>query len=116
MAPKPSQSGGLPRLLTTLAIVLGIFAPVIMLLERNLESFYIFKMDELHDLARRGISAHGNDTGAIVDYIVSELAERHPRHVNAHRHDDPDEWMFNNAGGAMGGMYLIHASKLHLLP
>ncbi|KAI0459961.1 ERG2/sigma1 receptor-like protein [Xylaria acuta] len=110
MAPKSSESGGLTRLLTTIAIVLGVFAPVVMLLERNLESFYVFKMDELHDLAQRGVTAHGNDTGAIVNYIVSELAERHPRHVNAHRHDDPDEWMFNNAGGAMGGMYLIHAS------
>ncbi|KAI1190339.1 ERG2/sigma1 receptor-like protein [Nemania serpens] len=105
-----AQSGGLTRLLTTIAIVLGVFAPVIMLLERNLESFYIFKMDELHDLAQRGIRAHGNDTGAIVNYIVGELAERHPRHVNAHSHTDADEWMFNNAGGAMGGMYLIHAS------
>ncbi|KAI8952252.1 ERG2/sigma1 receptor-like protein [Xylaria longipes] len=110
MAPKSSESGGLTRLLTTIAIVLGVFAPVVMLLERNLESFYIFKMDELHDLAQRGVAAHGNDTGAIVNYIVSELAERHPSHVNTHRHDDPDEWMFNNAGGAMGGMYLIHAS------
>ncbi|KAI1199623.1 ERG2/sigma1 receptor-like protein [Nemania serpens] len=111
MAPtKTSQPGGLTRLLTTIAIVLGVFAPVVMLIERNLESFYVFKMDELHDLAQRGIRAHGNDTGAIVSYIVGELAERHPLHVNAHSHGDADEWMFNNAGGAMGGMYLIHAS------
>ncbi|KAI0403242.1 ERG2/sigma1 receptor-like protein [Xylaria palmicola] len=115
MAPKTSESGGLTRLLTTIAIVLGIFAPIVMLVERNLESFYIFKMDELHDLAQRGIKAHGNDTGAIVNYIVSELGERHPHHVNAHRHDDPSEWMFNNAGGAMGGMYLIHASVTEYL-
>ncbi len=98
------------RLLTTIAIVLGVFAPIVMFVERHLESFYIFKMDELHDLAQRGVKAHGNDTGAIVNFIVAELAERHPYHVNSHRHDDPDEWMFNNAGGAMGGMYLIHAS------
>lgn len=116
MAPtKTSQPGGLTRLLTTIAIVLGVFAPVVMLIERNLESFYVFKMDELHDLAQRGIRAHGNDTGAIVSYIVGELAERHPLHVNAHSHGDADEWMFNNAGGAMGGMYLIHASKLLLI-
>jgi C-8 sterol isomerase len=110
MATKTSQSGGLSRLLTIFAIVLGVLAPVVMLLERNLESFYIFKLDELHDLAARGVKAHGNDTNAIVSYIVAELAEKHPKHVNP-RHDDPDEWMFNNAGGAMGGMYLIHASK-----
>ncbi|KAI1166322.1 ERG2/sigma1 receptor-like protein [Nemania serpens] len=110
-----TTTGGLTRLLTTIAIVLGVFAPVIMLIERNLESFYIFKMDELHDLTQRGIRAHGNDTGAIINYIVGELAERHPQHVNAHSHDDADEWMFNNAGGAMGGMYLIHASVTEYL-
>ncbi|KAI3321912.1 C-8 sterol isomerase [Xylariaceae sp. AK1471] len=112
MAPKASsesRSGGLTRLLTIFAIVLGVFAPVVMLLERNLESFYIFRMDELHDLAQRGVRAHGNDTGAIVKYIVSELAERHPNHVNP-KHDVAEEWVFNNAGGAMGGMYIIHAS------
>ncbi|KAI1305706.1 ERG2/sigma1 receptor-like protein [Xylaria venustula] len=110
MASKPSSPSGLTRLLTIIAVVIGVFAPLVMLLERNLESFYIFKMDELHDLAQRGVKAHGNDTGAIVNYIIAELAERHPRHINAHHHDDADEWMFNNAGGAMGGMYLIHAS------
>jgi C-8 sterol isomerase len=113
MAPKTSsgpQSGGLTRLLTIIAVVLGVFAPIVMLLERNLESFYIFRMDELHDLAQRGVKAHGNDTGAIVNYIVAELAERHPKHVNP-KHDVADEWVFNNAGGAMGGMYIIHASK-----
>lgn len=111
MAPKTSESGGLTRLLTILAVVIGVFTPIVMFLEQNLEKFYIFKMDELHDLAQRSIQAHGNDTGAIVNFIYSELAERHPNHVNAHNHNDPDEWMFNNAGGAMGGMYLIHASK-----
>ncbi|KAI1821995.1 ERG2/sigma1 receptor-like protein [Xylaria intraflava] len=110
MAPKTSETGGLTRLLTIIAVVLGVFAPVVMLLERNLESFYIFKTDELHDLAQRSVKAHGNDTAAIVNQIVSELAKNHPHHLNVHRHDDPDEWMLNNAGGAMGGMYLIHAS------
>ncbi|KAI8633047.1 C-8 sterol isomerase [Xylariaceae sp. FL1651] len=115
MAPKSSSgSGGLTRLLTILAILIGAFAPIVMLLERNLESFYIFKTDELHELAQRGIKAHGNDTGAIVKYIVSELAERHPNHVNA-KHDVPEEWFFNNAGGAMGGMYIIHASVTEYL-
>ncbi|KAI2643146.1 ERG2/sigma1 receptor-like protein [Xylaria nigripes] len=110
MGSKTSGSGGLTRTLAILAVLLGIFAPIVMYLEQRLESFYIFNMTDLHDLAQRSIKAHGNDTSAIVNYIVAELAEKHPSHVNAHKHDDPDEWMFNNAGGAMGGMYLIHAS------
>jgi C-8 sterol isomerase len=110
MAPKPQSSGGLTRLLTIVAIVLGVLAPVVMFLERNLESFYIFKIDGLNDLAQRGLKAHGNDTRAVVNYIVSELAELHPNHINP-QHDVAEEWVFNNAGGAMGGMYIIHASE-----
>lgn len=93
------------RLLTFLAILVGVLSPVVYLLERNLESFYIFKTDHLHDLAKRGIAAHGNDTRAIVDYIVAELHEMHPNNVNL-----DEEWFFNNHGGAMGSMYIIHAS------
>ncbi|KAI4867246.1 ERG2 and sigma1 receptor-like protein [Hypoxylon rubiginosum] len=109
MAPNNSQSGGLTRLLMFVGILIGVFTPIVYLMERNLESFYVFKTDELHDLAKRGIEAHGNDTAKIVEYIVAELRENHPSHVNP-KWNVPDEWVFNNAGGAMGGMYIIHAS------
>ncbi|KAI1776345.1 ERG2 and sigma1 receptor-like protein [Hypoxylon cercidicola] len=109
MAPSSSQSGGLTRLLMIVGILIGVFTPIVYLLERNLESFYIFRLDELQDVAQRGIQAHGNDTAKIVEYIVAELHEKHPSHVNPKWNVD-EEWMFNNAGGAMGGMYLIHAS------
>ncbi|KAI1765972.1 ERG2 and sigma1 receptor-like protein [Hypoxylon sp. FL1150] len=105
----PSQTSCLTRLLTFVGILVGVFAPIVYLMERNLDKFYIFQLDELHDVARRGVEAHGNDTAKIVEYIVAELHEKHPSHVNP-RWNDPDEWMFNNAGGAMGGMYLIHSS------
>jgi len=84
-----------------------VFAPVVYFLEQRLESFYVFDKDHLHDLAQRGIAAHGNDTRAITKYIVDELADRGAtsQYIN---HDE--EWVFNNAGGAMGGMYIIHAS------
>lgn len=93
------------RLLAYIAILVGVLSPVLYLLDRNLESFYIFKTDHLHDLAKRGIAAYGNDTRAIVDHIISELHEMHPNNVNLDQ-----EWFFNNHGGAMGAMYIIHAS------
>jgi C-8 sterol isomerase len=106
MAPNSSQSG-MGGLLKFLAILVGIFTPLVYVLERNLESFYIFQPDHLHDLAKRGIAAHGNDTRAVVKYIVDELGVQvgTKSHIN---HDE--EWIFNNAGGAMGAMYIIHAS------
>ncbi|KAH9901907.1 C-8 sterol isomerase [Xylariomycetidae sp. FL2044] len=109
-----TTGGRIPRLLVVLAVVLGLLYPVYLALERNLERFYIFELDHLHDLSRRAVAAHGggngsNDTAAIVRDIVAELHALHPDHVNPNHHL-ADEWFFNNAGGAMGGMYIIHAS------
>lgn len=111
MAPNTNSStGGLTRLLTVIGIVIGVLTPIIYVLERNLESLYVFGIDELHEVAKRGIAHGGNDTAKIVEFIVDELKVSHPKYVNP-RWNVPEEWMFNNAGGAMGGMYLIHASK-----
>jgi len=107
MAP-PSSSGGIGGLLRFFAILIGILTPVVYLLERNLESFYIFKLDQLSELSKAGIEAHGNDTRAVVQHIVDGLKNE----VGTKSHINLDEeWIFNNAGGAMGAMYIIHASK-----
>lgn len=45
----------------------------------------------------------------MINYIVSNLTETYPSNVIA-LNTDSSEWMFNNAGGAMGAMYIIHAS------
>ncbi|KAF7526685.1 hypothetical protein G7054_g10689 [Neopestalotiopsis clavispora] len=93
------------RLFSSLAILIGVLSSIVYLVDRKLDSFYIFKTDHLHDLAKRGIAAHGNDTRAIVDYITTELHGMHPSNVNL-KH----EWFFNHHGGAAGSMYIIHAS------
>lgn len=48
----------------------------------------------------------------MVDFIVANITQEYPAHknqvmINAKPHE---EWVFNNAGGAMGAMYIIHAS------
>ncbi|KAM7188329.1 ERG2/sigma1 receptor-like protein [Naviculisporaceae sp. PSN 640] len=98
---------GIGGILKFLVIALGVFLPIYYVLEQKLEKFYIFETDHLHDLAKRSIAAHGNDTRAIVKYIVDELKDRTEttKHINL-----DEEWVFNNAGGAMGAMYIIHAS------
>jgi len=53
----------------------------------------------LHQLAQTSIAAHGNDTAKIIDFIVTNLTETYgSQHVNPRQ----DEWVLNNAGGAMG--------------
>ncbi|KAL2136386.1 hypothetical protein VTI74DRAFT_4030 [Chaetomium olivicolor] len=104
---KSCCSCSLTSWLKVLAILLGVLSPIVYLLEQNLERFYIFDLAQLKDVSARGIELHGNDTRAIVKHIVDELSGQASlkSYVNL-----DEEWVFNNAGGAMGAMYIIHAS------
>lgn len=91
--------------------LLALFTGLYSYLNARLEQFYIFDPSHLHDLSQRAIAAHGNDTRSVVNFIVSELGEKvTDTHLNL-----DEEWVFNNAGGAMGAMYIIHASASPLL-
>jgi len=90
---------------TTLFLLLAAFSALFYTLDSHLEKFYIFSPEQLRDVSQRAIGVHGNDTGAVVSYIVGELSEKLPGgYINL-----DEEWIFNNAGGAMGAMYIIHA-------
>ncbi|ESZ97016.1 C-8 sterol isomerase [Sclerotinia borealis F-4128] len=97
--------------LLTYGAIFGLLTALYYFLDSHLESFYIFSPTQLHDLSQRAIGAHGNDTAQVVRYIVDELSEQHPGgYINLDQ-----EWIFNNAGGAMGAMYIIHASVTEYL-
>jgi C-8 sterol isomerase len=107
----PSSQRPWATSLTILAAITALLSALVYYLNSHLEDFYIFTPPQLHDLSLRAIGAHGNDTRAVVAHIVGELSEKLPGgYVNL-----DEEWIFNNAGGAMGAMYIIHASKLHVL-
>lgn len=93
------------RLLLVLGAILGLLTSAMYMVEPYLEHLYIFTPRELAQLSTDAIAVHGNDTAAVVAYIVDNLSKTHPDHVNL-----DEEWVFNNAGGAMGAMYIIHAS------
>ena len=95
------------RSFSTIAIILAFLSAFFYYLDSHLERFYIFTPEELHGLAIRAVDAHGDDTRAVVDYILDDL-----RKSSAAKYLNWDEkYIFNNAGGAMGAMYIIHASK-----
>ncbi|GAB7354809.1 hypothetical protein MBLNU459_g5199t1 [Dothideomycetes sp. NU459] len=97
--------------LSLIAVLFALLSSVIYFLNSNLESFYVFSPSQLHDVSKRAIAAHGNDTSAIVAQIVGELSQSSAAdYVNL-----DEEWIFNNAGGAMGAMYIIHASVTEYL-
>lgn len=93
------------RVLTFLGALVAGIASIMWALNSHLEKFYVFDPKNLHDVSLAAIAAHGNDTRSVVNHIVATLSASHPTHVNVQ-----EEWVFNNAGGAMGAMYLIHAS------
>jgi hypothetical protein len=70
---------------------------------------YLFDPAELHDIARTAVGL--DDQGgrrpvtAVISSVEEQLAARHPRHI-----ERGNPWIFNNAGGAMGQMKLLHAS------
>ena len=99
---------GLTFLVTLVALLTGFYR----YFDSRLDQFYVVDPSNLHELSQRAIAAHGNDTRAVVDFIVSELDEKVPG-SNLNR---DEEWVFNNAGGAMGAMYIIHASTFPTYP
>ncbi|KAI8942393.1 C-8 sterol isomerase [Plenodomus lindquistii] len=98
------------RVLLSLGLLLGALTTLMYTLDSSLPKFYIFTPSELHSLSQSALSLHGNNTSAVVSHIVSSLSASHPTHINL-----DEEWIFNNAGGAMGAMYIIHASVTEYL-
>lgn len=93
------------RFLTILAAIVAAISSLMYLLDSHLSKFYVFDPSELHALSQRAIALHGNDTASVVSHIVKSLSTTHATYINL-----DEEWVFNNAGGAMGSMYIIHAS------
>ncbi|KAJ1554703.1 C-8 sterol isomerase [Nowakowskiella sp. JEL0078] len=90
---------------STAGAVISAIAAIIIAIDVNRERFYVFDPVVLNEITKNAIYLHGSNATAIVEQVVGDLHTRYGRVVNTHQ-----EWMFNNAGGAMGAMYMIHAS------
>lgn len=65
---------------------------------------FIFDQNVLHEVAQT-VLARKLSSKETFQAIADELARRYPGHINT-----KPEWVFNNAGGAMGAMWVLHAS------
>ncbi|KAJ8081860.1 C-8 sterol isomerase [Marasmius tenuissimus] len=71
--------------------------------------WYVLDPEMLHQVAQDAIAASPNSTAGMIDHIVANLTSTYsPKQIRFNT--DTSEWVFNNAGGAMGAMYIIHAS------
>ncbi|EIM88883.1 ERG2 and sigma1 receptor-like protein [Stereum hirsutum FP-91666 SS1] len=104
---------------TLRTFVVTILAVVGYFLDGIKDRWYIFDPPALHALAQAAIAASPNSTEGMITHILTSLHETYPQTASSQRvialnsHDPfetPSEWVFNNAGGAMGAMYIIHAS------
>jgi C-8 sterol isomerase len=72
---------------------------------------YVFDWQELNGIVNKVLETtneNNSETGAIFDELISQLQERYgEKLINSEK---ADEWLFNNAGGAMGQMFILHAS------
>lgn len=64
---------------------------------------YVFDPEVLHEITKRSV---GLPLEQAFDQITCELSDRYPGLI----YTGPRNWIFNNAGGAMGQMTLLYAS------
>lgn len=79
------------------------------LLFNSQDRWYVFDPTNIHALAKDAIAASPNNTAGMIQHIVTNLTATYPT-TQININTDSNEWVFSNAGGAMGAMYIIHAS------
>ncbi|CAO3652019.1 unnamed protein product [Cunninghamella echinulata] len=91
--------------LLKLSFIVTLLVAIFIGFDQVKHNFYIFDQYELQEIAQKNIALYGNDTHKMITNIAEDLNEKHPGHVQL-----KEEWVFNNAGGAMGSMWILHGS------
>lgn len=78
--------------------------------------FYRLSIPELSTAVNRALTTSEQLTGqrenatVIIDTLLDILVQENPNIRLNKNWRDKSEWVFNNAGGAMGSMFIVHAS------
>ncbi|CAO3651342.1 unnamed protein product [Cunninghamella blakesleeana] len=89
----------------TLAKTIYLYAAIFIGFDQVKHNFYIFDQYELQRIAQKNIELYKNDTRLMINKIAEDLNEKYPGHIEL-----KEDWVFNNAGGAMGSMWILHGS------
>ncbi|KAF8423345.1 ERG2/sigma1 receptor-like protein [Tirmania nivea] len=94
------------------AIYFPLFLSIFYVLDRNvLPKLYIFNPAKLQELCQQSIELYGGENGnttLLFEDLTGRLQKEYGRKYVADLNHE--EWFFNNAGGAMGSMVILHAS------
>ncbi|KAI8883281.1 ERG2 and sigma1 receptor-like protein [Backusella circina FSU 941] len=88
-----------------LFFILSLVSAIFVGLDQIKHRWYIFDQNLLQSVAQKNIELYSNDTHALITHIAEDLEKEYPGHITL-----KEEWVFNNAGGAMGTMWILHAS------
>ncbi|KAH3665839.1 hypothetical protein OGAPHI_004027 [Ogataea philodendri] len=96
------------RFLTLALIPIVVYGVLNQLFYTWLPGNYIFNKNELQQICVDAIKNHPNNVTAVMYAVQEKMSEVYgEQYVNKLNFDD---WVFNNAGGAMGQMFILHAS------
>jgi C-8 sterol isomerase len=91
--------GGQSRPFPPLLLFFALLLPVVYFLDKNIHTQYVFDHVKLQEISQAAIAKHGNDTEPLMRQIHHDLrAEYGDAIVPSYSKED---WMWNNAGGAM---------------
>lgn len=82
-----------------LLLFFALLIPVFYFLDKSIHTQYVFDPAKLQAISQAAIAHHGNDTHALMQEIHQELRTEYgdaivPEYTK-------EDWMWNNAGGAM---------------
>ncbi|KAG1438021.1 hypothetical protein G6F56_012823 [Rhizopus delemar] len=89
------------------SFIFALLSAIFIALDQYKHQWYIFDQNVLQQVAQANIEKYAgkNDTHGMMVNLASDLEKHYPGHVNL-----KERWVFNNAGGAMGSMWVLHAS------
>ncbi|EPX74821.1 C-8 sterol isomerase Erg2 [Schizosaccharomyces octosporus yFS286] len=95
------------KCLKLFGLLLPAIAAAIYYIQVNITSFYRFDPAKLQELSQQSIELYGNDTRALLYDLNKRLIAEYGDLIFPL---NDDEWVHNNAGGAMGNMFILHSS------